>query len=238
MSAHSDPGDLALSALGADVTRFGENFDAHLGTCGRCQSELDQLRAVVASVRGVGPDDYPTAPPLAVWHAIVGELGLANMSPPVGGVAAQRAGRVRAATVAIASAAAVAGILAGATGAVLLRDEPVAGPTEVTASARLEALAGTTGSGTVLVHGGSAGRVLELVVTDPTRSDGLREVWLLADDGRRLVSLGLLDGPSATFAVPPELDISDFAVVDVSREPADGDPTHSGDSVLRGRLSG
>lgn len=238
MSAHSDPGDLALSALCADVTRSGATLDAHLGTCARCQSELDQLRAVVASVRGVGPDDYPTAPPPAVWHAIVAELGLTNMSPPGGDVAAQRASRFRGATVAIASAAAVAGIVAGATGAVLLRDEPVAGPTGVTASARLEALAGTTGSGTVLVHRGSDGRVLELVVTDLNRSDGLHEVWLLADDGRRLVSLGLLDGPSAEFAVPPELDISDFAVVDVSREPADGDPAHSGNSVLRGRLSG
>lgn len=238
MFTHSDPGDLALSALGADVTRSGGDLVAHLGTCARCQSELDQLRAVVASVRSVGPDDYPTVPPTAVWHAIVAELGLTSLSPTSGNVAARRASRFRGATVAIASAAAVAGIVAGATGAVLLRDEPVAAPTGVTASARLEALGGTTGSGTVLVHGGSDGRVLELVVTDLTRSDGLREVWLLADDGRRLVSLGLLDGPSAKFAVPPELDISDFAIVDVSREPADGDPAHSGNSVLRGRLSG
>jgi hypothetical protein len=36
--------------------------------------------------------------------------------------------------------------------------------------------------------------------------------------------------------VPPAIDTERFSVVDISREPQDGDPAHSTDSVLRGPL--
>ena len=88
------------------------------------------------------------------------------------------------------------------------------------------------------VRGDSAGRVLDVSVQNLTAAPGLHEVWLLTDDGKRLVSLGLLEGPGARFTVPLALDIGDFSVVDVSVESADGNPAHSGDSVLRGRLRG
>ena len=61
-------------------------------------------------------------------------------------------------------------------------------------------------------------------------------MWLLGADGKRLVSLGLLDGTTARFPLPPEVDLSQFPVVDVSLEPADGNPAHSGDSIVRGTL--
>ena len=79
MLEHSDSDDLALSALGDAATLSALGRDAHLGSCARCRSELDQLHAVVASVRLVGFVDYPTAPPTAVWEAIVAELGLGSM---------------------------------------------------------------------------------------------------------------------------------------------------------------
>jgi hypothetical protein len=44
--------------------------------------------------------------------------------------------------------------------------------------------------------------------------------------------------PDATYAVPGGIDYRNFPIVDVSVEPPDGDPTHSGDSILRGTLSG
>ena len=37
--------------------------------------------------------------------------------------------------------------------------------------------------------------------------------------------------------LPAQVDVGEFPVVDVSIEPADGDPAHSGDSVVRGTLS-
>ena len=36
--------------------------------------------------------------------------------------------------------------------------------------------------------------------------------------------------------VPAGIDPAQFALVDVSREPVDGEPAHSGDSIVRGLL--
>ena len=241
MSEHSDPEDLALRAVSGAAMDSALGSNAHLAGCPHCQSELDQLRAVVASVRTVRPEDYPTAPPPAVWDAVLAELGLAATAPPADELAERRSRNSRRTTAVVASVAAAAGVaagvVAGAAGAVLLRDDSAKTPA-VVASARLEPLEGTVGGGTVTVRGDAAGRVLDVVVQDLTRSPGLHEVWLLADDGKRLVSLGLLEGSDARFAVPVAVDIDDFSVVDVSVESADGNPAHSGDSVLRGRLSG
>lgn len=66
--------------------------------------------------------------------------------------------------------------------------------------------------------------------------DGFREVWLITADASALVSLGELEGSEGTFAVPADVDLNDYVLVDVSQEPLDGDPTHSGDSIVRGEL--
>jgi hypothetical protein len=46
----------------------------------------------------------------------------------------------------------------------------------------------------------------------------------------------MLHGESGTFAVPAGLDLDRFRLVDVSDEPRDGNPAHSGDSIVRGAL--
>jgi hypothetical protein len=63
------------------------------------------------------------------------------------------------------------------------------------------------------------------------------EVWLIDPDSglTRMVSLGPA-GSGSTFAIPSSIDPTTYRVVDVSIEPADGNPTHSGRSVLRGTL--
>ncbi len=48
-------------------------------------------------------------------------------------------------------------------------------------------------------------------------------------------SLGPIDG-SGRVALPDGLDPALYATVDISVEPLDGVPTHSGQSVLRGTL--
>jgi len=68
-------------------------------------------------------------------------------------------------------------------------------------------------------------------------SDGHREVWLLTDDASDLVSLGVLEGDEGVFTLPDDVDLDRFTVVDISQEDDDGDPTHSGDSIVRGELS-
>ncbi|MCS5736341.1 anti-sigma factor domain-containing protein, partial [Herbiconiux daphne] len=64
----------------------------------------------------------------------------------------------------------------------------------------------------------------------------LREVWLIAADASGLVSIGFMDGTSGRFIIPAGIDLAAYPLVDVSAESDDGDPGHSGDSILRGEL--
>ncbi|WP_114423706.1 anti-sigma factor [Nocardioides houyundeii] len=69
--------------------------------------------------------------------------------------------------------------------------------------------------------------------------DGIREVWLINLDGSRMVSLGLLArGEAGDFEFPEELLDEGYRIVDISAEPDDGDPVHSGESLARGTLEG
>ncbi len=70
----------------------------------------------------------------------------------------------------------------------------------------------------------------------PATSDGFHEVWLLDPDEGRMVSLGPAR-PDGTYALPDGVAVDDYPAVDVSVEPHDGDPTHSGDSLLRGSVT-
>jgi anti-sigma-K factor RskA len=66
---------------------------------------------------------------------------------------------------------------------------------------------------------------------------GFYEVWMMRDAGH-LVALGSFrvgaDG-RARIDLPVTASPRRFPVLDISREPADGDPAHSGHSVLRSR---
>jgi anti-sigma-K factor RskA len=77
---------------------------------------------------------------------------------------------------------------------------------------------------------------VELTGLRPSTDDSFYERWLIGDDGE-LVSLGGVGIPeSGRTTVDLELPVDPhrFRFFDVSREPADGDPTHSTISVLRG----
>lgn len=135
----------------------------------------------------------------------------------------------------IAAAAAVGLVVGGgATWWVANRPDPVT----VIATAVLEPLPGWDASGSAVVETRSDGsRVLVVDVAQSESSeDGFREVWLLKPDVSGLVSLGTLAGTSGRFDLPAGLDLDQFSVVDVSEEQFDGDPAHSGDSIVRGPL--
>ncbi len=244
---HVSADDLALRALGEELADVPES---HLAGCAHCQSELDQLRAVVTTARSVQPDDYPVPPPPSVWDGIVAELGLATgggagvaagaaaAEPQVAGLPVPAA-RNRRRSVLLALAAGVVGLLigVGATAVVTAGDDlPVVASTELTV------LADDSSGGDAEVLREGDGRVLELDVPTLTPdTKGFYEVWLLDEDAKRLVSIGLLDlsqGTTARFAIPDDVDLATYPVVDVSVEPADGNPAHSGDSVVRGTLAG
>ena len=67
---------------------------------------------------------------------------------------------------------------------------------------------------------------------------GYQEVWLIAPDLSRLVSLGDHEfGSSGRFEVPAGLELPTYPIVDVSDEPVDGNPAHSSVSIVRGTLN-
>jgi hypothetical protein len=233
---HLDPDLLALLALGEDATT-AEQRD-HLAACADCDADLRRLQRTVAAGRGA--DWAPTleTPGPRVWTGIAQELGLAASADPLGGrdpapvVALHPAARRRRRIVLAAVAAAVV-LLVGGLGVVLLRSasDPIA-------SARLIAFPGWKGqSGTALLERRSDGEQVVDVRTS-VRPDGRtdHEVWLMTSGAKRLVSLGTLHGTSGRFPVPAGLDVRRFRFVDVSDEPRDGDPAHSGDSIVRGAL--
>jgi anti-sigma-K factor RskA len=103
----------------------------------------------------------------------------------------------------------------------------------VIATARLDPLQGS-GTAVAELREAGSGLQLELQLTDVgDPEDRYLEVWLLRSDVSGLVSLGPVTS-GGVYELPPGLDPGEFPVVDVSFEPLDGDPTHSGDSVLRG----
>jgi anti-sigma-K factor RskA len=70
----------------------------------------------------------------------------------------------------------------------------------------------------------------------PTGDGEFYELWLLGAD-KRLVGLGSFRvnaGGSATLKLPLPVDPKTFTYFDLSLEPTDGNPGHSGVSVLRG----
>ncbi|MFG1895461.1 anti-sigma factor domain-containing protein [Micromonospora zamorensis] len=142
-----------------------------------------------------------------------------------------------AATAVTAAAAAAVGVLG--TVSVLRPDDPAPAPTQVVvASAPLAAYGSTPpaakGDARVLRDG-----QLHLHVANLPRVPGYYEVWLINPTTMEMFSVGTLGGGSdALLPLPPNVDITSYSVVDVSAEQYDNNTRHSGDSLLRGTLTG
>lgn len=216
--------------------------------------EYDELEEefgeVMSLLRGGVPELPSEKPSGAVWDAIAAELG-SEVAPPqpvgagreslrsVPGTATSGVAEVRSITSARSWSRPLA-MVAGAA-AVLLVGVPLYLSTvgdDPTQQAELVALEGFDGSGEAEV----AGRDLSLRFDGSDAPDGsFYELWLLDLEGEEvgdLVSLGQVEvAADGSFTVPDGVDLDEFDVVDVSLEPDDGDPTHSGVSILRGGLT-
>lgn len=87
-----------------------------------------------------------------------------------------------------------------------------------------------------LAVGADGQQVLVVSLDGATDTTGFQEVWLIDENVEGMFSLGILDGTSGQFVIPDGVDVSAFPIVDISLEPFDGDPTHSGDSIARGQI--
>lgn len=223
MMSHLHPDELAAMALDPDI---GDSDNrAHLDACARCTRELDVLRTVSARARQAQPDETPPAPPEAIWDRVVQELTEAGDLP---GVTPLRRPVWRQPWAAAAALIAVV-VLAAA----VLLSFP-GGRGSVVAEADLEPLADVQQASAMLTADGDR-RALTVDAQALPDIDGYYELWLLAPDGSGLVSLGPLHDTGA-YDIPTAVDTDRYSVVDISREPSDGDPGHSSDSVLRGPL--
>lgn len=247
---HTDPDVLALVALGEPVTDPG--VLEHLAACESCRHEVEALGSTVSVARSTVGESELQAPPARVWNGVREQLGLpidleptmpsavptAVTTAPVVALdrARERRAGIRRLLLPVAASAAAAALVAGGVLAWGAADPRDAG--EQIAAAQLDALPDWSGaSGQATVAERADGERVVRVSLDAAVDDGVvREVWLLTENIDGLISLGLLTGDSGEFVVPASVDLAEFSVVDVSAEPLDGDPTHSGDSIVRGAL--
>jgi hypothetical protein len=225
--AHVDPELLALLALGETAGTDDER--AHLADCDGCMEELRVLRRTALVGRSTLADGDLLEPDPRVWNRIADEVGMRPLAT-VG-----RPARRRTLWTGLAIAASVV-LLAGAGVAAWVGLNPAA--QAPVASATLEAFPGWPGaSGEASVRESGDRWVLTLDLDVPEDAQGYREVWLITSDASQLVSLGVVEGSSGEYVIPRGVDLADYDLVDVSEEPFDGDPAHSGDSIVRGQLS-
>lgn len=249
---HLDPELLSLLALDE---RSGDESDMeHLRTCGTCAAEYAALRRAADAVRADPDRSALVAPGPQVWAAIHGELGLdeslaedplaaeqrRHVSPP--GTEQHRPGRrggkfpgrtLPGAGVWLAAAAAVVIAAAGITWAVT-QAAPEPAPLAATELEPLEQFS-VTGTAQV-VRTDEGARQLTVELSEDV-AQGYQEVWLIKPDLSGLISLGTMEQRSQTFTIPAEVNLDQYPIVDVSDEPMDGDPAHSGVSIVRGSLS-
>ncbi|HEX5731011.1 anti-sigma factor [Microbacterium sp.] len=233
---HIDPERLALFALGEPGATPEES--EHLADCAVCVDELAALRHAAVAGRASFDVGELESPPEAVWERIAAELSLGSTpQPEAANVAASTAVRPRRTALRIWALAASFVLLAGIGLGVWALTQRVS-LTEV-AEATLAAFPDhPDAEGTAIVEERSDGSLeLKLRLSADAAPDTVREVWLITADASALVSLGLIEGREQTFSIPADVDLRDYVLVDVSQEPVDGNPDHSGDSIVRGELS-
>lgn len=261
---HLDDEILAMVALG-EHELDGEARE-HLEQCRRCSMELDAIRRLVTVGRAAADVELVAPGPgvwqaihseLALTDAVAQDPLSAPAQPesrtnaprilsqPAPDAEAENSAGDSARITPIqrarggsgfgrwwpmAAAALFVGIIAGVIGAQLW---PTASE-QVLAEAALEPFPNWQASGSAQLA--ELDGVRELIVDLEAPSGGLREVWLINPETSGLLSLGLLDGTRGQFRIPTDVDLAGYSVVDISEEPNDGDPGHSGDSIVRGEL--
>lgn len=259
---HCTPEDLGLAALGEPLA---DDEAAHLADCAGCRAEVARLRRAVnaLAVPELAAPGPPVAPPPGLWAGIAAATGVsaapradvvaasapaagpvpdvvpgplpAPVEPPAGPLAPVVPLRPRRSRLLLAAAAAlVVGLGVGA-GAVALANRGDDGvPVAATV---LDPLDGSDASGRAeVVERADGTRVLQVELTAGAPAEGYYEAWLLDESVSGLIPLGVVRAGTEEFELPAGLDLGEYPVVDVSVEPLDGDPAHSGVSVARGLL--
>jgi hypothetical protein len=240
------PADDALARL-ALAEPVEASDAAHVRDCRECSAAVEVIREVDGGLRDIArltsPGAPPIAPPPVVWERIAAATGVADAPRPVQSVPTgpvvlpQPRRRPRSALLVAVAAAALLGAVAGGLGTWAVTRRPTTADS-VLASAPLRALgtADPDAKGSAVVVRGADGTALDLDVTGLRDDGGFLEVWLIDPTVTKMVPVGVLRGHRGEFTLPAGIDLRDYPIVDISVEPLDGNPAHSGDSVLRGTM--
>ncbi len=255
---HLDDDELILLAL--DEIPANQRAATHVDQCAQCGESLQSWRLTVGTARDADAELGPEPAPPHVWDAIAAELALltqevltpldhqaahaASRNPPMNARGQQPVSldSRRSRWVMPAMAAAIGAVISGLVVYFAVRDD--VGPDTRDTKPQLEAVAtlkpllgGNESLGEAeLVKSGNGVSWLQVQVKDLPVIEGSYEVWLLGVDGK-MVSLGVLAAGEGNFALPQGIDTAAYSVVDISDEPADGNPAHSKNSVARGELA-
>lgn len=187
-------------------------------------ADMQMLKSIASQV--TDEDFERDDPPADLWGAIA-----TAMDRPVNEVVTLRRPHRRA-WLGVA-AAVVLGLVIG--GGLLLsagESDNVVASTALTNEGLSPLGADSSGNAEIIRRGDSYWLQLDLsnVPNEPT---SYVEVWLIDRQVEGMISLGPFHG-DGDYAIPSGVDPAEYPIVDVSIEPADGVPTHSGVSIVRG----
>ncbi|TGN61659.1 anti-sigma factor [Nocardioides eburneiflavus] len=238
--SHADPDQLAGLAL--DPTDGPDDVREHAATCPECAGMV----AALMGVRRRAGADPLVAPPARVRAQVLAEVRAGAPPAPVALPVRDEQPPRRGVPLWLASVAAALALLAGVGLGRWGADgteapEAVPDPADtgtVVAAATLTALDSDAGRGEASAVQSEDTFSIRVSASELGDEPGLHEVWLINVDGVRMISIGILaSGDEGEFAVPMELIDEGYRIVDISVEPDDGDPTHSGVSLARGELA-
>ena len=187
-------------------------------------ADMRELRTIASRV--TDEDFLRVEPPAELWTAIA-----TAMDRPATEVLALRRPHRRAwlgvAAVVVAGLAIGGGLLRSAGS-----NDNVVASTALTNNGLSPLGAESSGNAELIRRGSSYRLHLDLsgVPDDPA---SYVEVWLIDRQVKGMISLGPFHG-DGDYAIPSGVDPAKYPIVDVSIEPADGVPTHSGISLVRG----
>lgn len=249
---HADLDDLA--ALVVDPDDVTDELHRHVASCPDCGA----LLASLADVRRVVGEDELVPAPDRVREQVLSHVRSPSAPDPSDDLAARPVplpvdaparpnGRPSRRTIPAWAAGIAAGIaLVAGLGLGRLTDgsevpeavDPGPDPGTVVAAAELTALDSDDARGVARAVRSDDTITLRVEASSLGEEDGFHEVWLINVDGTRMVALGVLAaGAQGEFGVPMGLIEEGYRIVDISVEPEDGDPTHSGVSLARGELA-
>lgn len=220
--------DEALAALVAGDGSDGDR--AHAAACASCAVRLASFEELAGALRAAGPVSDLEAPPARVWDAITAELGMDSGAGRASRGAAWKPWQYLSVAASVAVLTVAGGFAFGLFGG--------SSDVKTVASAPLESLTTGGAAGDAKVERLADGTTVLVIDTDyDAPADGALEVWLIDPEIKGMISVGYLSSDHGEFVLPPGFDLAGHPIVDISVEPHDGVPTHSGVSVTRGVLT-